>query len=175
MDLAALRQLLFLRKLERPPRPLDDWQHAGGVRRRPVARAVHLEAMRKRVVAVSATLLLGTLFNHVIEVYRGDVPAERRLGIFATYKAFFPQLVAGAKRAACKTDSAAQAPMYTAEASAGDSAFGFSCAAVPATPTTSLRMMRSSWVPSVACSPQSMVSFFRRESLPPQQGGSCAP
>jgi alginate O-acetyltransferase complex protein AlgI len=95
--------------------------------------------VRKRVVAVSATLLLGTLFAfkyfgfardsldavlrlfgvnaslpvldvvlpagisfytfqalaYVIEVYRGDVPAERRLGIFATYKAFFPQLVAG--------------------------------------------------------------------------------
>lgn len=95
--------------------------------------------IRKRVVAVSATLLLGTLFAfkyfafardslaatlqffgvdatlpvldvvlpagisfytfqalaYVIEVYRGDVPAERRLGIFATYKAFFPQLVAG--------------------------------------------------------------------------------
>jgi D-alanyl-lipoteichoic acid acyltransferase DltB (MBOAT superfamily) len=94
---------------------------------------------RKRVVAVSATLLLGTLFAfkyfafardsldamfrffgvgaslpvlevvlpagisfytfqalaYVIEVYRGDVPAERRLGIFATFKAFFPQLVAG--------------------------------------------------------------------------------
>jgi len=33
--------------------------------------------------------------SYVIDVYRGDVPAERRLGTFALYKAFFPQLIAG--------------------------------------------------------------------------------
>lgn len=32
---------------------------------------------------------------YTIEVYRGDQPAERNLGLFATYIIFFPQLVAG--------------------------------------------------------------------------------
>jgi len=33
--------------------------------------------------------------SYVIDVYRGDVAAERHLGRFATFIAFFPQLVAG--------------------------------------------------------------------------------
>ena len=32
---------------------------------------------------------------YVVDVYRGVLPPERRLGIFATFIAFFPQLVAG--------------------------------------------------------------------------------
>lgn len=32
---------------------------------------------------------------YVIDVYRGTLPPERKLGIFATFIAFFPQLVAG--------------------------------------------------------------------------------
>ena len=34
-------------------------------------------------------------FSYVIDVYRGDVPAERHFGIYATFITFFPQLVAG--------------------------------------------------------------------------------
>lgn len=33
--------------------------------------------------------------SYTIDVYRGERPAERRLGVFALYVAFFPQLVAG--------------------------------------------------------------------------------
>ena len=32
---------------------------------------------------------------YVIDVYRGDVPAEKNFGIYATFVSFFPQLVAG--------------------------------------------------------------------------------
>ena len=33
--------------------------------------------------------------SYVIDVYRGDLKAERHLGIYALYVSFFPQLVAG--------------------------------------------------------------------------------
>ncbi len=33
--------------------------------------------------------------SYVIDVYRGEVPAEKHLGIYATFVSFFPQLVAG--------------------------------------------------------------------------------
>lgn len=33
--------------------------------------------------------------SYVIDVYRGQLPAQRRLGIFALYVSYFPQLVAG--------------------------------------------------------------------------------
>ena len=33
--------------------------------------------------------------SYVIDVYRGDIPAEHHLGIYATFVSFFPQLVAG--------------------------------------------------------------------------------
>jgi D-alanyl-lipoteichoic acid acyltransferase DltB (MBOAT superfamily) len=33
--------------------------------------------------------------SYVIDVYRNDIPAERHFGVYALYKAFFPQLVAG--------------------------------------------------------------------------------
>ncbi len=33
--------------------------------------------------------------GYAVDVYRGDTPAERHLGIFALYVSFFPQLVAG--------------------------------------------------------------------------------
>lgn len=33
--------------------------------------------------------------SYVIDVYRGDVNAERNLGVYATFVSFFPQLVAG--------------------------------------------------------------------------------
>ena len=33
--------------------------------------------------------------SYTFDVYRGRLPAERHLGVFATYVAFFPQLVAG--------------------------------------------------------------------------------
>ena len=33
--------------------------------------------------------------GYVIDVYRGDLPAERHLGIYALFVSFFPQLVAG--------------------------------------------------------------------------------
>ena len=33
--------------------------------------------------------------SYVIDVYRGKVPAERNLGVYATFVSFFPQLVAG--------------------------------------------------------------------------------
>lgn len=33
--------------------------------------------------------------SYVIDVYRGDLPAEKHFGIYATYVSFFPQLVAG--------------------------------------------------------------------------------
>ena len=33
--------------------------------------------------------------SYTVDVYRGDIPAERRIGRFALYVSFFPQLVAG--------------------------------------------------------------------------------
>ena len=33
--------------------------------------------------------------SYTVDVYRGDIPAERRMGRFALYVSFFPQLVAG--------------------------------------------------------------------------------
>src|SRR5690606_32821201 len=33
--------------------------------------------------------------SYVVDVYRGTIPAERHLGHFALYVAFFPKLVAG--------------------------------------------------------------------------------
>ena len=77
---------------------------------------------RPRVFDVTFVLPLGISFftfqalSYVIDVYRGDVPAERHFGIYALYKAFFPQLVAGPieratrllrtmQRLKCKPDS----------------------------------------------------------------------
>ena len=51
--------------------------------------------------ALSFLLPLGLSFHtfqsvsYLIEVYRGNYPAERHLGIYALYVMFFPQLVAG--------------------------------------------------------------------------------
>ena len=33
--------------------------------------------------------------SYTVDVYRGKAPAERHLGIYALYVAFFPQMVAG--------------------------------------------------------------------------------
>jgi D-alanyl-lipoteichoic acid acyltransferase DltB (MBOAT superfamily) len=54
-----------------------------------------------RVFNVTFILPLGISFftfqalSYVIDVYRNDVPAERHFGVYALYKAFFPQLIAG--------------------------------------------------------------------------------
>ena len=52
-------------------------------------------------VTVSLLLPVGISFytfqtlSYVIDVYRGDIPAEKNFGVYATFISFFPQLVAG--------------------------------------------------------------------------------
>lgn len=52
-------------------------------------------------VTVSLMLPVGISFytfqtlSYVIDVYRGEIPAEKHFGIYATFVSFFPQLVAG--------------------------------------------------------------------------------
>ena len=57
--------------------------------------------MRNAIPMLSLVLPLGLSFHtfqamsYTIEVYRGNQPAERHLGIYALYVMFYPQLVAG--------------------------------------------------------------------------------
>jgi D-alanyl-lipoteichoic acid acyltransferase DltB (MBOAT superfamily) len=56
---------------------------------------------RSRLPLLHVVLPVGISFftfqalSYIFDVYRGRFPAERRLDVFAAYKAFFPQLVAG--------------------------------------------------------------------------------
>ena len=47
------------------------------------------------VLPVGVSFFTFQALSYVFDVYRGRFPAERRFDIFAAYKAFFPQLVAG--------------------------------------------------------------------------------
>jgi alginate O-acetyltransferase complex protein AlgI len=49
----------------------------------------------KLVLPVGISFYTFQSIAYVVEVYRGNVPAERHLGRFAAYISFFPQLVAG--------------------------------------------------------------------------------
>ena len=63
--------------------------------------SLHLEAGSGALSLLSFVLPIGLSFHtfqamsYTIEVYRGNYPAERHLGLFALYVLFFPQLVAG--------------------------------------------------------------------------------
>lgn len=66
-----------------------------------VTSLLSLFAIRLSPVTVNLLLPVGISFytfqtlSYVIDVYRGDVPAERNLGVYAAFVSFFPQLVAG--------------------------------------------------------------------------------
>ncbi len=66
-----------------------------------VAATFEALGMEYAVPAINVLLPVGISFytfqtlSYTIEVYRGNKTAERHLGIFALYVAFFPQLVAG--------------------------------------------------------------------------------
>ncbi|MCR5421297.1 MAG: MBOAT family protein [Lachnospiraceae bacterium] len=49
----------------------------------------------KLVLPVGISFYTFQTISYVIDVYRGDVKAERNFGIYATFISFFPQLVAG--------------------------------------------------------------------------------
>lgn len=59
------------------------------------------QVVRREIPMLHVVLPVGISFftfqalSYVIDVYRGRFPAEYRFDIFAAYKAFFPQLVAG--------------------------------------------------------------------------------
>ena len=58
-------------------------------------------AIQLNPVALTLLLPVGISFytfqtlSYVIDVYRGEIPAERNFGVYATFVSFFPQLVAG--------------------------------------------------------------------------------
>jgi D-alanyl-lipoteichoic acid acyltransferase DltB (MBOAT superfamily) len=47
------------------------------------------------VLPIGISFFTVQALSYLFDVYRRRFPAERRLDIFAAYKAFFPQLVAG--------------------------------------------------------------------------------
>lgn len=66
-----------------------------------IASLLHLFTLQVHPVTLNLLLPVGVSFytfqtlGYVIDVYRGDVKAERHFGKYATFIAFFPQLVAG--------------------------------------------------------------------------------
>ena len=62
---------------------------------------VSIFALQLHPVTLKLLLPVGISFytfqtlSYVIDVYRGDCPAEKNFGIYATFVSFFPQLVAG--------------------------------------------------------------------------------
>jgi alginate O-acetyltransferase complex protein AlgI len=49
----------------------------------------------KLLVPVGISFYVFQVVSYSIDVYRGDTPAEKHLGVFALYVAFFPKLLAG--------------------------------------------------------------------------------
>ena len=49
----------------------------------------------KLVLPVGISFYTFQTLSYVIDVYRGDISAERNFGVYATFVSFFPQLVAG--------------------------------------------------------------------------------
>ena len=49
----------------------------------------------KLMLPVGISFYTFQTLSYIIDVYRGDLPAERHLGYYALYVSFFPQLVAG--------------------------------------------------------------------------------
>ena len=104
------------------------------------AQLAELFAMhRPRVVDVTFILPLGISFftfqalSYVIDVYRGDVAAERHFGVYALYKAFVPQLVAGPIERATRL----LRTMQRLKAAPGSAEFSFDAARV----SSGLRLM----------------------------------
>ena len=66
-----------------------------------VTGLLSLLAIPMHPVTVSLLLPVGISFytfqtlSYVIDVYRGEIPAERNFGVYAAFVSFFPQLVAG--------------------------------------------------------------------------------
>ena len=66
-----------------------------------VADFLSLFAIRMNPLTLKVLLPVGISFytfqtlSYVIDVYRGDIPAERHFGYYAAFISFFPQLVAG--------------------------------------------------------------------------------
>ena len=58
-------------------------------------------SLRPHPVTLKLLLPVGISFytfqtlSYVIDVYRGEIPAERHFGVYAAFVSFFPQLVAG--------------------------------------------------------------------------------
>ena len=58
--------------------------------------AIHLNPITlKLLLPVGISFYTFQTLSYVIDVYRGDVPAERHFGYYAAFISFFPQLVAG--------------------------------------------------------------------------------
>lgn len=58
--------------------------------------AIHLSPITiKLLLPVGISFYTFQTLSYVIDVYRGDVPAERHFGYYAAFISFFPQLVAG--------------------------------------------------------------------------------
>lgn len=66
-----------------------------------IADFLSLFAIRMNPITLNVLLPVGISFytfqtlSYIIDVYRGDVPAERHFGYYAAFVSFFPQLVAG--------------------------------------------------------------------------------
>ena len=60
------------------------------------AFSIHLHPMSlKLLLPVGISFYTFQTLSYVIDVYRGDIPAEHHFGKYATFISFFPQLVAG--------------------------------------------------------------------------------
>lgn len=77
------------------------WFKYYGFASRALQQAFHFGGIDMRVPVYDIVLPVGISFytfqslSYTIEVYRGNLAAQRHFGIFALYIAFFPQLVAG--------------------------------------------------------------------------------
>lgn len=66
-----------------------------------VSEVLRLFAIQTHPITLNLLLPVGISFytfqtlSYVIDVYRGEVPAERHFGYYAAFTSFFPQLVAG--------------------------------------------------------------------------------
>lgn len=58
--------------------------------------AIHMNPLTLKVLLpVGISFYTFQTLSYVIDVYRGDIPAERHFGYYAVFISFFPQLVAG--------------------------------------------------------------------------------
>lgn len=61
-----------------------------------IERFIHITASRYSfLLPVGISFYTFQTLSYVIDVYRGEIEAEKNLGVYATFVSFFPQLVAG--------------------------------------------------------------------------------